>query len=81
MRLNRAIDKLNEDTYSPQDFHQTLESIIRTITEDDYSKLKNKLLELESELELIDFTVNTENRRSQYLKSVSDFNSWISKHM
>jgi hypothetical protein len=69
-RLNSSIIKFEQGSYDEKEFHLTLESIIPTITESELYDLRQFLSEKEGDLELINFTVNKEERRDEYMMVV-----------
>lgn len=69
-RLNRAIDKYEQGSYDESDFHLTLDSIGRSITESHLYDLRVFLENMEADLERIDFTVNDAEKRNEYLKII-----------
>jgi hypothetical protein len=66
-RLNAYIIKFEQGKYDEKEFHSILESIIPTITELEFYDLRDFLSQREGDLELIDFMVNKEDRRDEYM--------------
>ena len=69
-RLISAIDKFKEGIYSESDFHATIESIRNSATESINEGFFSFLSDIESELEIIDFTVDEKFVRDLYLKQI-----------
>lgn len=78
-RLNRAIEKYQQGNYNEFDFHSTLASIIQSITEVELNDVRTFLLDNEADLELIDFTVNKDERRNRYLNIIENIKSFLIK--
>lgn len=79
MRLNIAIDKFRTGDFNVEEFHSTVESVIKSITEEDLETLRSKLLKFESELEYIDFMVDEKDRKETYLQKIDDLTHWLTK--
>jgi len=71
-RLNKAIDKFKADEYSTVEFHLTIESIIHSISSSELEEYRTLLLKFESELEYIDYMVDSDQRRQSYLNKLTD---------
>jgi hypothetical protein len=76
-RLNHAINKYESGAYNEDDFHSTLQSIIQFITEHELNPLRVFLLDMEADLELIDFTVDNSLKRDRYLKTIEKMKEYI----
>ena len=78
-RLEKAITRYERKEYSEHDFHTTLESIIQTITESDLADFRDFLFGQEANLERIDFLINDENKREEYLKVIEQIKESIAR--
>jgi uncharacterized protein YxeA len=76
-RLNSAINKFEQGDYNERDFHSTLESIIPSITELEFDAFRKFLSDKEGDLEEIDFMVNQEDRRTEYLKVILQIKDYL----
>jgi hypothetical protein len=70
-RLQIAIEKYRKNQYNEEDFQSTLNSVIEFITEYDLLELRNFLTSTDSDLELINYMVEKEDRRDEYLKVIN----------
>jgi hypothetical protein len=68
--LNLAINKYKNGIYNEKDFHLSVESTLDTSNESRFSELHEFLIEVEAELEKIDFLVNDELKRGTYLAQI-----------
>jgi signal transduction histidine kinase len=68
--IRLAIQKYEKNELSEQEFHSIIESIIPMITEDALHEVRSFLTSIEGELELIDFTINQEDRSEEYLNVI-----------
>jgi hypothetical protein len=71
-RLKEIFEDFAKGNLTTSDFHLAIETTINLITEADFDDLRLRLREFESELELIDFTVNEDQKMEYYSKKVSD---------
>ena len=74
--IRLAIQKFEDSELSEHEFHSIVESIIPMITEDALHEVRSFLTSIEGELELIDFTINQEDRREEYLKVIQQIKEY-----
>lgn len=78
-RITTAIDKYEKEVYSESDFHQTMGSILFSLL-DSESTLRDFIREIENQLELIDFTFNKDDKRSEYLVQIQKIKDFIKSY-
>ncbi|MCX2745699.1 hypothetical protein OO013_17585 [Mangrovivirga sp. M17] len=71
--LHTRIIEFESGVLSPDEFHDYINSLIPLITENHESILRERIENLEADIELIDFTVNSIDRRAAYLKRITSF--------
>ena len=76
-RLHNAFEKYRRCKYSESDFHLTLNSIESSITENEFYELKDFLISTESSFEYVDFMIEKEYRRDEYLKIINKVEEFL----
>ncbi|RZK75555.1 MAG: hypothetical protein EOO85_13575 [Pedobacter sp.] len=76
-RLDASFIKFEQGDYNEKEFHLTLASIIPSITESELFDLRQFLSKREGDLELIDFMVNKENLRDEYMIVILKIKAYI----
>lgn len=76
-RLRKIIDKYKSCIYSESDFHVSLNSIENTITEFELTDFKDFLIRSEASIEHINFMVEERNKRTEYLKVISQIEKFL----
>lgn len=69
-RISSAIQRYKNGLYTEVDFQHEVESIAVLITESNLYRVRDFLFEIEGELELINFTVNSIDLRDKYLEQI-----------
>lgn len=68
--ISSAIKKYRDRIYTENKFQDCVESIAFSITESHLHHIREYLLEMESALELIKFTITEEKIRSKFLEKI-----------
>ena len=78
-KLKDIINKYKGNLYNEMEFQDALSSIIATITEYEYSELRNYLTASEGELERINYLVEKKHIKDKYLEIINQMEEFANK--
>lgn len=78
-RILTAIKKYKEGIYNEIDFQKTMESIESSIKDDSLQDYKSYLHKIANDLEYINFMVDSNLQRSNYLKVIKEIENYINR--
>ena len=76
-RLIAAINRYRQGSLKEIDFQKTIESIASSITEDHLNQVRDFLMNVEGELEYINYMVNINLRHDKYLEQIIRIENFI----
>jgi hypothetical protein len=72
-----AVDKYKDGSYSEKEFHATVESLMNTSNDSQYADFHTFLVNIEANLEEIDFLINKELWKEKYLMEIEKIESFV----
>ncbi|MDP3463280.1 MAG: hypothetical protein Q8S18_10855 [Bacteroidales bacterium] len=81
VKIQEIIGKYRKDLYSEMEFQDALSSIIVTVTESEFSELRNYLIASEGELERINYLIEKKYIKENYLEIISQIEEYLNKHL